>query len=131
MALFKERFENLTTPYDILDVQFKQHNGIIAQVTTSSAGRTTVVLAVGNGRLNAVSNAIKKFYPVEYDLVTYEEHALDSSSSSRAIAYVGISRRKSGQLYWGAGVDVDIIRASVSALLTAVNNMARAEQVQA
>ena len=127
MDLFKERFENLTSPYNILDVQFKQHNGIIAQVTTSSAGRTSVVLATGNGRLNAVSNAIKKFYPVEYDLVTFEEHALDSSSSSRAIAYVGISSRKSGQLYWGAGVDVDIIRASVSALLTAVNNMARTE----
>ncbi len=129
-ALFKDHFENITVPYNITDVTFKQHNGIIAQVTTSSAGRTTVVLATGNGRLNAVSNAIKKFYPVEYDLITYEEHALEMSSSSRAIAYVGIKSRKTEKLYWGAGLDVDIIRASVSALLTAVNNMAGAERPQ-
>ena len=59
---------------------------------------------------------------LEYDLVTYEEHALERSSSSRAIAYVGI-QDKDGNLHWGAGVDVDIIRASIDALLTAVNHM--------
>ena len=76
-------------------------------------------------RLNAVSNALKKHYRLEYDLVTYEEHALEQSSSSRAIAYVGIRRKSDGDLFWGAGVDVDIIRASIDALLTAVNNMAK------
>ena len=58
----------------------------------------------------------------------YEEHALEKSSSSRAIAYVGIRNQKTDKLYWGAGVDVDIIRASINALLTAVNNMVTAEQ---
>ena len=81
-----------------------------------------MIIASGNGRLNAVSNALKKHYRLEYDLVTYEEHALEQSSSSRAIAYVGI-RSKDGNLFWGAGVDVDIIRASIDALVTAVNHM--------
>ena len=125
-SLFKSRFENITAPYDIRDVRFTQHNGIIAEVTALRDGQSVVITANGNGRLNAVSNAIKKCYPVEYDLVTYEEHALEMSSSSRAIAYVGIRSRKTGALYWGAGVDVDIIHASVGALLTAVNNMANA-----
>ena len=44
----------------------------------------------GNGRLNAVSNAIKKAYGLKFDLDTYQEHALTKSSSSRAIAYVGL-----------------------------------------
>ena len=80
-------------------------------------------MASGNGRLNAVANALMKFYRLDFNLEVYEEHALEKSSSSRAIAYVGIRSPKTDKLYWGAGVDVDIIRASINALLTAVNNM--------
>ena len=126
-ALFKEKFENVTSPYNITDVHFKQHNGIVAEVTTESAGRRSVIIANGNGRLNAVSNALKKFYPIEYDLESFEEHALEKSSGSRAIAYVSIRSRRTEGVFWGAGVDVDIIRASIDALLTAVNNMVKSE----
>ena len=125
--LFIDRFEDVRKPYGISHVTFRQHNGIIATITTQFGNRSAEITASGNGRLNAVSNALKKAYGLEYDLDTYEEHALEKSSSSRAIAYVGVRSRKSGVLYWGAGVDVDIIRASVSALLTAVNNMVNAE----
>ena len=121
--IFKNTFENITEPYKIEEVHFKQHNGIIAEVTATCGGKTSVIVASGNGRLNAVSNAMKKHFRLEYDLVTYEEHALEQSSSSRAIAYVGI-RDKQGNLHWGAGLDVDIIRASIDALLTAINHMA-------
>ena len=120
-GLFKEKFEDITTPFNIEEVHFKQHNGIIAEVTVQYNGETKVAIAAGNGRLNAVSNALKKQFRLEYDLVTYQEHALEQSSSSRAIAYVGI-RDKEGKLYWGAGLDQDIITASINALLTAINN---------
>ena len=120
--LFKEKFENITVPYSIEEVHFKQHNGIIAEVTAVYEGKKNVIIASGNGRLNAVNNALKRHFRLEYDLITYEEHALERSSSSRAIAYVGI-QDKDGNLHWGAGVDVDIIRASIDALLTAVNHM--------
>ena len=123
--LFKDHYENVTLPYNITEVHFKQHNGIIAEVTTTYQDKTSVIIASGNGRLNAVSNALKKHYRLEYDLITYEEHALEQSSSSRAIAYVGIRNKNTAKLYWGAGVNVDIIRASIDALLTAVNNMAK------
>ena len=124
--IFKDKFENITEPYKIEEVHFKQHNGIIAEVTATYEGKTSVIVASGNGRLNAVSNAMKKHFRLEYDLVTYEEHALEQSSSARAIAYVGI-RDKSGKLHWGAGIDADIIRASIDALLTAINHMATAK----
>lgn len=121
--LFKDTFENVSSPYNISEVHFKQHNGIIAEVTTTYQDKTNAIIASGNGRLNAVSNALKKHYRLEYDLVTYEEHALEQSSSSRAIAYVGIREKNTGKLFWGAGLDVDIIKASIDALLTAVNHM--------
>ena len=68
-----------------------------------------------------ICNALKKAYELKYTLETYQEHALERSSSSKAIAYVGI-KKPDGTLAWGAGVDPDIIRASIDALVTAINN---------
>ena len=120
--LFKKTFENVKSPLDITEVHFQQkEDGITTQVTSEFNGRSITTEAAGNGRLNAVSNALKKAYDFQYDLVTYQEHALEQSSSSKAIAYVGI-RKPDGSLAWGAGVDPDIIRASIDALVTAINN---------
>ena len=120
--LFKKTFENVKSPLDITEVHFQQKDGgITTQVTSEFNGRSITTEAAGNGRLNAVSNALKKAYGFQYDLVTYQEHALEQSSSSKAIAYVGI-RKPDGSLAWGAGVDPDIIRASIDALVTAINN---------
>ncbi len=120
--LFKKTFENVKAPLDIKEVHFQQKDGgIVTQVTSSFNGRVITTEASGNGRLNAVSNALKKAYDFQYDLVTYQEHALEQSSSSKAIAYVGI-KKPDGSLAWGAGVDPDIIRASIDALVTAINN---------
>ena len=120
--LFKKTFENVTSPLEICSVHFQQKDGgITSQVTSSFNGREVTTEAAGNGRLNAVSNALKKEYGFQYDLITYQEHALEQSSSSKAIAYVGI-RKPDGSLAWGAGVDSDIIRASIDALVTAINN---------
>ena len=121
-SLFKSTFENVVEPYSINEVHFQQKDGgIVTQVTSSFQGKTIVTEATGNGRLDAVSNALKKAYELKYTLETYQEHALEQSSTSKAIAYVGI-RKPDGTLAWGAGVDPDIIRASIDALVTAINN---------
>lgn len=120
--LFTKTFENVTEPYKIVEVHFQQKDGgIVTQVTSTFKGKKIVTEAIGNGRLNAVSQALKKAYNLKYDLVTYQEHALEQSSRSRAIAYVGI-RKPDGTLSWGAGVDVDVIHAAIDALVTAINN---------
>ena len=121
-SLFKKTFENTKEPYEILEVHFQQKNGgIITQVTSSFNGEVTVTKAEGNGRLDAVSNALKKAYELQYQLEVYQEHALEESSSSRAIAYVGI-RKPDGTMAWGAGVHADIIHASIDALIASINN---------
>ena len=112
--VFLDKFVGIKEPYQITEVHFKQENGITTEVTTCYS-------ATGNGRLNAVSNALKKAYGFDYKLVTYQEHALTKSSSSSAIAYVGIET-PNGKIHWGAAIDPDIIRASIDALLTAINH---------
>lgn len=120
--LFKKTFENVGQPYSINEVHFQQTSeGITTKVTSTFNGKTITTEAVGNGRLDAVSNALKKAYELKYSLEVYQEHALERSSSSKAIAYVGI-KKPNGTMAWGAGVDPDIIRASIDALVTAINN---------
>ena len=120
--LFKKTFENVGQPYSINGVHFQQTSeGITTKVISTFNGKTITTEAVGNGRLDAVSNALKKAYELKYSLEVYQEHALERSSSSKAIAYVGI-KKPDGTMAWGAGVDPDIIRASIDALVTAINN---------
>ncbi|MGN1168310.1 MAG: alpha-isopropylmalate synthase regulatory domain-containing protein, partial [Lachnospiraceae bacterium] len=110
------------TPYfNIAECHFKQNDGIMAEVTIACGEKKTIVDANGNGRLDAVSNTIKQYFGISYELSIYEEHALSHGSSSKAMAYVGITY--DGKLYWGAGTDEDIIKASIHALTVAVNKI--------
>ena len=120
--LFKKTFEHVVSPLAVTEVHFQQDKGgFSTEVTSSFNGKVLTAKGMGNGRLDAVSNALKKAYGFQFDLVTYQEHALEQSSSSKAIAYVGI-KKPDGSLAWGAGVDSDIIHASIDALVTAINN---------
>lgn len=77
--------------------------------------------ATGNGRLDAVSNAVKAVIGKDYVLDTYTQHALEGKSTSQAASYVSITYN--GKSYYGAGIDSDIIVASIKALVSAVNIM--------
>ena len=46
----------------------------------------------------------------------------ERSSGSTAAAYIGLESTN-GTMFWGAGTDTDIIKASASALVGAFNNM--------
>ena len=79
-------------------------------------------MGVGNGRLDAISNAIKQQLGISYSDLTYEEHALTRGSTSKAISYVSIADEK-GNHVWGAGINDDIIASSIQALFSAVNRL--------
>ncbi len=68
-----------------------------------------------------MSNALKKAYGFQDEVVPYQEHALEKSSHARSISYVGI-QTPDGALAWGAGVHEEIIHASIDALVAAINN---------
>ena len=124
--IFEENYVNRMPYFTVDECHFKQNDGIMAEATITHGGKKTVVDANGNGRLDAVSNTLKQFFGISYELSTYEEHALSHGSSSKAIAYVGITCE--GKNYWGVGMDEDIIKASISALIVAVNKLPQIEQ---
>ncbi len=121
-AIFEENYINLQNVFSIPECHFRQEKGIQAEVTIELNGDRRLIRAGGNGRLDAVSNAIKTYLGVSYQLAVYEEHAISKGSSSRAAAYVAILC--DGKHYWGVGVDEDIIKASIAALASAANKLA-------
>ena len=119
--IFEDHYVNYKGIFSIDECHFKQEDGIIADATISHANGKRVVTAGGNGRLDAVSNAIKQYFGISYELSFYEEHSLTRGSSSKACAYVGVICN--GKTYWGVGIDADIIKASIEALTVAVNKI--------
>lgn len=120
--VFEEEFLNNRRVFDIPECHFRQiDGGISATVTVLEKGKKpAVTVAGGNGRLDAVTNALKKHFGFDFILTTYEQRALSEKSDSKALSYVGIE--KDGNFYWGAGVDEDIIKSSIDALVSAMNN---------
>lgn len=120
--IFKEKYINIENPINIKEIHYAQTGGIEAKVIMEYNGKTAVVCNKGNGRLDAVSNAVKSYLNVGFTIETYTEHALENGSASQAVSYVGISD-KNGSMFWGTGIDNDIITSSAKALVSAVNNM--------
>lgn len=126
--IFEETYILPRDIFDIPECHFVQQSGIKAQVTIEQNGNKRVITTSGNGRLDAVSNAIKTYFGMTYELSVYEEHAISKGSSSKAAAYVGIANN--GKLYWGVGVDEDIIKASIAALVSATNSLAKHQHIK-
>ena len=122
--VFKNNYLQNRPVFDITECHFRQIDGIEACVSLSHGGKVTQVISKGNGRLDAVSNALKAYFGKEYTLSCYEQHALTQGSRSKAISYVGVEA--DGSMFFGAGVDDDIITSSYKALVSAVNNMLKA-----
>ena len=120
LEIFEKRYKKYTPVFKISEVHFKQINGIQTVVTRNENGEKYNVEDGGNGRLDAVSNALASHFGKPCDIFCYEEHSLKKGSDSSAIAYVGITG-EDGKNYFGIGIDHDIIRASIDALESAMN----------
>ena len=119
--IFEDHYISAKPIFSVDECHFKQEDGIVAEATIHQNDNNHKITGVGNGRLDAVSNAIKHYFGISYELAFYEEHSLTKGSSSRAVAYVGVICNK--KKYWGVGIDADIIKASIQALVVAVNKL--------
>lgn len=119
--IFKTNFVDIVTPLNVVEAHYVQCNGIEATVTLEYNGKRAVATDTGNGRLDAVSNAVRSYTGLDFSINTYTEHALEIGSASKAVSYVEII--SGGKSYWGAGIDTDIVVSSIKALITAVNLM--------
>ncbi|GAA6395821.1 2-isopropylmalate synthase [Solibaculum mannosilyticum] len=120
--VFRQHYVNVDAPVHFKASHFLPGDQFHAQVEVAMDGKTYDLKGEGNGRLDAVSNALQTGLDLDFTVLTYKEHALEIGSKSQAVAYVGV-QSPDGTDYWGAGMHTDIMTASVKALISAVNQM--------
>lgn len=120
LNIFRKTYVNVTVPIELLEAHFTQGEQFTAEITIEVNGIHKIYHGKGNGRLDAISNAVKKHFGIQFSLICYEEHALQIGSNSQACAYVGI-QTADGEVSWGAGIQNDIIDASAFALISAID----------
>ncbi|MGJ8721624.1 MAG: 2-isopropylmalate synthase [Salinibacterium amurskyense] len=82
---------------------------------------------VGNGPIDAFLGMLSaQGQGIGVKLYDYVEHTMSEGSNAQAAAYVELDIN--GQRLWGVGIDGDISRASLKAIVSAVNRWVRASQ---
>lgn len=119
--IFSDAYVNKKSPLEITETHFRTGDSVSAEVTVKVNGETKVLSGSGNGRLDAVSNAVKEGLGIDYTISTYSENATELGSKSKAMCMIGITLAD-GNVFWGAGTDTDIIHASIYALVSALDN---------
>ena len=119
--LFRQQYVEFFPAFQIQSMKVNVEEANEAFLTILQDDNIIGVKGHGAGSLDAISNALKKHFSVEYDLEVYEEHSMGADSSALASAYIGI--QKNGKQYWGVGINCDIIKASAFALAIAVNRL--------
>lgn len=121
--IFTERYVNIKSPIELIDYHVAKKDAIEVALELIVNGEKREITGCGNGRFDAVGNAIKAHLGITYGNLTYAEHAMEQGQqTSSAVAYVSV-QAKDGTVIWGAGIDTDIITASIRALISAVNRL--------
>jgi 2-isopropylmalate synthase len=105
-----------------------------AQASTSSDGTDaltveavvdgvdTVLSGTGNGPISAFFDALAGI-GVDARLLDYSEHTMSEGASAQAASYIECAI--DGRVLWGIGIDPNTTRASLQAVVSAVNRAAR------
>ncbi|MFS0907110.1 2-isopropylmalate synthase [Priestia aryabhattai] len=120
--IFVKNYVNINTPNEFINYKFVDYHDFQTSVVMQINNESKEFIGTGNGRLDAISNALQTNLNLSYTNLIYKEHALEIGSKSQAVSYVGISALD-GTLYWGCGIDVDIMTSSIKALFSAINKM--------
>ncbi len=121
--LFRQRYGLVPQPSLAL-VDYKsesrQDGQLHLQATLAFQGANRKIEAQGNGLLSAAAGALSQLLKQPFSIKDYHEHTLGERSDSRSVAYIHCLY-PDGSGSWGVGIDNDVARASLQALLNALS----------
>ena len=92
------------------------------KVEATVDGVDTVLTGSGNGPISAFFDALAKV-GIDARLLDYQEHTMSEGASAQAASYIECAI--DGKVLWGIGIDANTTRASLKAVVSAVNRAAR------
>jgi 2-isopropylmalate synthase len=126
-AAFEENFINIKGPYSLKaydrNIINKDSGDLISvSVTVGFAGKLFELEGQGNGPISATVHALQKCDEVpDFVLEDFSEKSMGHDADAKAIAFVGIRRKRDGRLVYGGGEHSNIDRAAIYALFSALN----------
>ncbi|MFC7218773.1 2-isopropylmalate synthase [Streptomyces polyrhachis] len=85
-------------------------------------GADTVLTGTGNGPISAFFDALAGV-GIDARLLDYQEHTLSEGARAQAASYIEVA--VDGRVLWGIGIDANTTRASLKAVVSAVNRAKR------
>ncbi|MFF5007987.1 2-isopropylmalate synthase [Streptomyces phaeochromogenes] len=85
-------------------------------------GNETVLVGTGNGPISAFFHALQGI-GVDARLLDYQEHTMSEGASAQAASYIEVAI--GDKVLWGIGIDANTTRASLKAVVSAVNRATR------
>ena len=124
--LFDKNYLEVDKTYGLLKHTFTESgsHGETSQVGFSGVlsykGGEIEISGEGNGPIDAFFNAISELEIGKFHFVDYSEHAITSGSDSQAVCYIHL-KTPDGKDVFGVGKSHNINRASIRAILCAIN----------
>ncbi|MEU0650485.1 2-isopropylmalate synthase [Streptomyces umbrinus] len=85
-------------------------------------GAETVLVGTGNGPISAFFHALQGI-GIDARLLDYQEHTMSEGASAQAASYIEVAI--GDKVLWGIGIDANTTRASLKAVVSAVNRATR------
>ncbi|MGA5449300.1 2-isopropylmalate synthase [Streptomyces umbrinus] len=85
-------------------------------------GNETVLVGTGNGPISAFFHALQGI-GIDARLLDYQEHTMSEGASAQAASYIEVAI--GDKVLWGIGIDANTTRASLKAVVSAVNRATR------
>ncbi|MCX4880686.1 2-isopropylmalate synthase [Streptomyces sp. NBC_00847] len=127
-AVFQDEYlPNPENPWGRLQVRNGQSttdtDGVdTLKVEATVDGVDTVLTGSGNGPISAFFDALQSI-GIDVRLLDYQEHTMSEGASAQAASYIECAI--DDKVLWGIGIDANTTRASLKAVVSAVNRAAR------
>ena len=126
--IFKNEYLDRKAPYrlkyyEIKSIQNveKDENNVNINAIISVNGVDNKINGIGNGPVDAFFNALHNYNINGCKFISYDEHALNGGSHSKAVCYIQVE--SNGKRFFGVGVSENIDTASLNALISAINRL--------
>ncbi|WP_010236566.1 2-isopropylmalate synthase [Clostridium arbusti] len=124
--LFKDEYLDKKTPYNLKSYETESvqnveddKNVLNIHATINVDGTEKNIEGNGNGPVDAFFNALHASNINGCKFISYDQHALDKGSRSKAVSYIQIENNN--KRYFGVGVSENTNTSSLKALISAIN----------
>jgi 2-isopropylmalate synthase len=93
----------------------------VIEATILDGGKEITITGTGNGPIDAFVEALSKHVGIDLSVLDYSEHSIQRGSNAAAICYMEMEY-PGGKLF-GAGINTNIVAASLEAVVSAVNRI--------